>query len=1331
MKDYSIGLDIGTHSCGVAVIGSELKLYKYGGKNFWGAIKFDEGQTAKDRRLCRGARRLNIRRKQRIRNFRRLIEGEVLKVDRTFFHRLEDSFKHKEDKRDEYDFNLFIQKDFNDKDYFEKYPTIYHLRDKLANSKEKEDIRLIYLAIHHILKYRGNFLYEGQNFAQIESSISEVIRELFNECSEKLEVNINIHSNDIINILKDGNLNKKEKRDEIVSLSGTVKEVKDLVKEIFTGVVGLQMNLTKIFKDIDLTDMDKLKLSDGNIDEKLEGLSNTLGDSYLILELINKIYSWLQLDTILKGQDSLSKAMICKYDKFQEDLKILKDVIKKNCNKSIYKDIFRNDAEGEVTFNNYINNKIKVKDKSIESKRKAFYDKIKELIKDINSEESQYILNEIEEERFLIKLNTVENSSIPYQLHEMELKKILDNQGKYDPVIDENKDKIIKILTFRIPYYVGPLGKNGEFRWLVRNEGKENEKILPWNLEEVVDIDKSAEEFITRMTNFCSYLPDEKVLPFNSILYTEYLFYNEINKIRFNGDTLDSEYKELLKEEKFMEKNIVTQKDLILWYKNRFPNLKDNKNIEVSGFQGDKKANVTLKPLRDFTRIYGKITSENIKEIEKIIYYLTVFEDKKIAKRKIKKEFPHITEDKLKEIMKLKYSGWGRFSKKLLSGLKTEGFGGNRKSIIEILKETNSKDGNLNFMQIINSDDFRFSKKIEEINGSKKIEKINFDKHIKPLQGSPALKRGIWQSVKQIEEVIKLTGKLPQNIYIEFARSDEESKRTLPRKNTLIKLYENIEKQSKKEKELLKKLKDKSLKLDNERLYLYYIQQGKCMYSQDPLNIDELYNYEIDHIIPQSIIKDDSISNKVLVKTIKNQEKSGGRLPNEVINKNQAWWEILLKNNFISRKKYENLTNRSTGFGENVEKGFINRQLVEVRQISKHVTNILNRAYGHKGVKVFAIKAQLVDDFRKQFDIYKSREINDFHHAKDAYVVGVIGEYITKRFKNLENEFIYDEYKKYTKTTTSKDKFGFIISSIKRDFINKETGEIIWDAKENISAIKKILEYNDCKIVKKTEIIDGQMFNLTICKKPKSEEKITGKEIPLKNSKNLYLDPMKYGYYEGIQESYYSIIEFKKGKKRVKRLVGIPIMEAKKIGNSIYRLKEYIVSKGYEEVKILKAKVPKFQKIRYEGSEFYLVSSKEWCNAKQLKLPKNLYQFICSYNLNKDYDEKEETKHTEQLIEIYEILIDKLDKQYPIYQSIKNKIEKGKEKFIKLTSEEKVSVIKEILKITSANSQCGSLKLIGGTEREGRLGGKDNVDINKIEFIYESITGMKVSEVSY
>ena len=65
--------------------------------------------------------------------------------------------------------------DYTDKDYYKAFPTIYHLRKTLMHSEEKADPCHIYLALHHMIKYRGNFLYSGQSFKQSEAGLNETI----------------------------------------------------------------------------------------------------------------------------------------------------------------------------------------------------------------------------------------------------------------------------------------------------------------------------------------------------------------------------------------------------------------------------------------------------------------------------------------------------------------------------------------------------------------------------------------------------------------------------------------------------------------------------------------------------------------------------------------------------------------------------------------------------------------------------------------------------------------------------------------------------------------------------------------------------------------------------------------------------------------------------------------------------------------------------------------------------------------------------------------------------------------------------------------------------
>lgn len=118
------------------------------------------------------------------------------------------------------------------------------------------------------------------------------------------------------------------------------------------------------------------------------------------------------------------------------------------------------------------------------------------------------------------------NRVIPEQLYKNELIKILKNAEGYCTFLKEKdedgltiSDRIISIFNFKIPYFVGPLTNCKDSKrnhaWIVRKAGK----ILPWNFEKMVDLDSSEELFIKRMTNHCTYLAGEDVLPKDSLTY--------------------------------------------------------------------------------------------------------------------------------------------------------------------------------------------------------------------------------------------------------------------------------------------------------------------------------------------------------------------------------------------------------------------------------------------------------------------------------------------------------------------------------------------------------------------------------------------------------------------------------------------------------------------------------------------------------------------------------------------------------------------------------------------------------------------------------------------
>lgn len=195
IKKIFIGLDMGTNSVGWAVTDENYEVIKKNGKALWGIRLFDEAQTAEDRRMHRIARRRIERRSRRIDLLQELFAQEICKKDPGFYERLNESGLYEEDKRVHQTNSLFNDVDFNDKAYHKKYPTIYHLRHALMTENHPFDVRLVYLAIHHILKHRGHFLFENfqtdekgtsgfdESFAAFGSAL-ERIKGLFSGCSQ-------------------------------------------------------------------------------------------------------------------------------------------------------------------------------------------------------------------------------------------------------------------------------------------------------------------------------------------------------------------------------------------------------------------------------------------------------------------------------------------------------------------------------------------------------------------------------------------------------------------------------------------------------------------------------------------------------------------------------------------------------------------------------------------------------------------------------------------------------------------------------------------------------------------------------------------------------------------------------------------------------------------------------------------------------------------------------------------------------------------------------------------------------------------------------------------
>ena len=1257
---------------------------------------------------------------------------------------MKESFYNKNDK-----INKTIELNKEEKDFFnfyqKNYPTIYHLRNDLINKDKKFDIRLVYLAIHHIIKYRGSFLVQGEfntESLNIEESFHNVVSLINNYC-EEFDVDENIDYTDLEKILLLDS--KNDKKVELTSYFNFMP--KEFTNEFIKMINGNKFNFIKMFLfDIDSAKVE-LSFSTTEYDDKYDEYEKLLGERIELLEALKNLYDIVYLKKIFKESKtpSLSSLMIGYYDKHKEDLKFLKQVF--NVDRTIggkkenlYDKLFRtkNNAKKEnyCLYDRYITNSITYDD--FQKELKKLFDSVNwnnvdsYLVKKYNEE----ILMRLENGDFLPRLTSVENGKFPYQLNKNELVKIIENQKKYYPFLGDEyngTNKLVQLLEFRIPYYVGPLTttEKSNFAWMIRKSGQESIRITPYNFDEVVDKEASAEEFIKKMISSCTYLLNEKAIPANSILYSKFKVLNELKQIKINDNPLSKELQEQIYNDLFLNTSgtITDKKFKEYLYANKVTDIYGD-DILVKGYSADEKFANSMKSYVDFFGIDGVFENTNytLNDAEKIIEWITIFEDKNILKVKLNREYPDLNEEKVNKLLKTKYTGWSSLSRKLLTGvLYFDKETNTSKSIMDLMIETKE-----NFMQILNNKKYKFLELIDKINGEQITKKVNYDL-VRDLVTSPATKRGIYQALKIVDEITNYIGYDPEYISIEMARNEDKKERKPDRKKYLESLYKEYKNKIDNYNDLNKELKNQE-KIDSEKLFLYFIQEGKSLYSMTPLKIENLSDYEVDHIIPRTLIKDDSIDNKALVLKEENQNKAASFvLPsNYKTDTNRKWWSRLKSIGLISNKKYYNLIRKE--FNSKDIEGFINRQIVETRQITKHVANILANLYENS--KVIYLKANLSHNYREKFELYKFRDINDYHHAHDAYLAAVLGEYKEKYLrKNIDFDMVKElnkdliankDYKslKYGYVINSlDDKMNYLINDIIPMQIDEETGEVItkeFDSKVFNKNIENALYSNDILISKKVEYKSGEFYNQT-------KQRKGSKGVSLKEN----LPTKLYGSYTSLNPAYAVMVTYLNKGKETKKIVGMPIYILTTSKKDEMKTTDYLVNllklKDNKDILKISSPIPFYSLIEWECGQFYLVGATERgaeiINAKQFKFEK---QFLTTHKetLNKLFNNKkssvDENVYLRQLDEIIVYLIDKIEREYICFKTLNDRL-KDWVKLLDNNLENKEQFIIEILKTLKCSSIHGNFKFINQTSEFGR---KKDKSISSCKIYNNSYTGI-------
>ena len=1328
---YYIGLDVGTESVGWAVTDESYNLLKCNGKQMWGVRLFNTASDAKKRRTNRTSRRRLDRAQTRLQTLEMLMNNEVVKVDPNFFRRLHESSLVRDDRTDQTDqYALFNDPDYTDEDYQRQYPTVYHLRSELIHTKEPHDIRLVYLAIHHILKSRGHFLYEtGEN--EDEKTFDESYDNLVETLAQ---FNMDFQAAD-----------KKQIRDIMYS-ENSVTEAKKAMKKACSGIkeeddapldatvfaellAGAKVSLAKLFKDEMLTECEITSVSlKDDLTGNFDTLNGVLGTRLDVIFYAKELYDIAVLGKLMGNDQYISDAKIRLYDKNRNDLATLKNRFRKDLENGIitkekYDRVFKDKKDKLNNIVTYMHQDGKT---CSQDDFCRFLKKESEFMKNSDDPEEAAVYAEIENGTFLTKLRGTANGLLPYQLQLKELKKILSNASEYLPFLKEKdadgltmEQKIISLCTFRIPYYVGPLNTASDKAWISRTDVK----IYPWNFDSVVNREESAERFMKKLIGRCTYTGDY-VIPMQSLLFSRYTVLNEINNIKVNGKKISVECKQQIYRDLFENQSgKITKKKLM---KYMICNGMMEKNDEFSGVDVD--IHGSIKSYHDFRSIIEKTGDEA--QVEKIIEHMLVYgSDKNMMKNWLKKEIHGLDEKDITHILRLNYKDWGRLSEKILTGIyhideKT----GEAFTIMDLLWNTNE-----NFMQLMSSH-YQFAEKAKQYREETYGIRDTVRERLDDLYIAPSVRRSIWQTLKVVDEIVDIQKCAPEKIFIEMARTSSEEmkkKRTESRKDKLMALYKNCDDQYK---ELYQKLQNESEQsLRRDKLYLYYTQFGKCMYSEEPIKdlstlLKDNKTYDIDHIFPQSKILDNSIDNRVLVKSELNRDKSNVYpISDNIRKKMYPFWSMLHDKGLISTKKYERLK-RGYELTDEELSSFVARQLVETQQSTKALASMLADIY--PTCRLVYSKARNVHRFRETFDIPKFRDINDFHHAKDAYLNIVVGNTFNTRFTdqfflNIRNEK-YNLNRVFEFSTAGAWEAP-TFAEMKEYKSTKEKGVLS-------GTIQTVYKY----VYKNTPIVTfapyrqkGELYNVQILPKGKGQ-------LPIKEGKPIE----KYGGYNKITGSYFFVVEHSDGKKRIRTIQPVYLYAEQLYREDPLRYCTEILH--LSEPKIIVPQILMGQMLILDDKRLLLTGrtgAKLSCrHTYQLAIDDEHASYL--KNLSK-YNERCNGKaleitpydhiSVEGNIQMYDWFIERLNA--PVYQKLFRKMQADliscRETFSGMDTLKQAKLLLEILKSFKCDSQITSLKELNGNASAGIIRPGNTIsNMDSAYVIHQSVTGLFETKVN-
>ena len=305
-----------------------------------------------------------------------------------------------------------------------------------------------------------------------------------------------------------------------------------------------------------------------------------------------------------------------------------------------------------------------------------------------------------------------------------------------------------------------------------------------------------------------------------------------------------------------------------------------------------------------------------------------------------------------------------------------------------------------------------------------------FDKKVdEELVKNTVVFKAVNETRKILNELIRKYGS-PEYINIEVA---DDLGRSFKERAKIIKRINDNKKEKDKIANKLIELglrKEGEVKpFDIERYRLWKEQEGKDLYTGEVIPVEKILSgiYDVDHIVPFSLILDDTLQNKALVNLGVNRQQKGQQVPLGYLSsadKEDYLKRVntLFKKKKISIKKYKYLTLSNLYGNRDLLSEWKSRNINDTRYITRFLVNYLSANLlfnSDKAKNVFGVKGIITSRMRRLWlnkktwgDEQKNRD-NNLHHAADAIVIAnLTPAYLEIASDKIKLDRIYKDYHK-------------------------------------------------------------------------------------------------------------------------------------------------------------------------------------------------------------------------------------------------------------------------------------------------------------------------------